>query len=126
MKGIELTINTIIILIICLVVFLAVLALLLGMWNPNKESLSLETVKDNACQTLSMMSCNQAPKDIFIRDFDANKNGNVNDLATSDSWTYNDNCLSSAQNGDNLKSLCVCYYGLSSENDCKRNLCNCQ
>jgi hypothetical protein len=130
-KGVELPINVIVIVVICLVVLLAIIALFFGVWTPGKTSITLEAAKSNACQMLVSMSCNSYSQDISIRDFDANKNGNLSDAGnpsiiadTNGNWNYNDNCGSGVKSGDNLASLCICYYNRQNDNDCK-NLCGC-
>jgi hypothetical protein len=103
------------------------IALLLGVWNPGKGSLSQENVKNNACQTLSGTSCTQSASSITIKDFDANKNGNENDAGGigAEPWTYAANCGPAATSGDNLATLCICYYNLNNDTMCKQTLCGC-
>ena len=132
MKGAELPSNTIVILLICLLIILLIFSLLFGVWNPSKNSVTQEIAKDKACQMLVSLGCFPSASTISIRDFDANKNGKLNDVGsppiiedTSRNWIYNDNCISTL-NGDNLASLCVCYYSLYNDVDCKKNLCRCE
>jgi len=131
MKGMELPINVMVIVVICVIVLLAVVALFFGVWNPFKTTATLETAKNNACQMLVSMGCPSNPESISVRDFDANRNGTVNDDGTGTiSWDSNHDCYSAAATnniGDNLASLCVCYYnlkGTTGPTDCEK-LCGC-
>ena len=128
MRGVELPINVIVIVVICMVVLLAIIALFFGVWNPGKTSITLEAAKTNACQMLVSMGCNQDTFSIAVRDFDANKN---NAQVSGDNWDWNDavmtpaqKCGTTATSQDNLAALCYCYYSRQNENDCK-NLCGC-
>lgn len=126
MKGIELPISTLIIIIIALLLLLALLAFFWGVWNPGKGSINLETAKDNACNMLVGTSCNQNTWNVATRDFDANKNGNLND-AGGIAWNQNTDCGPlETTSGDNLAALCVCYYSFYNDNDCKQILCGCK
>jgi len=125
MKGVELPINVMVIIVICVIVLLAIVALFFGVWNPFKITTTLETAKNNACQMLVSIGCHH-PENIAVRDFDANKNGTVNDAGGigSEPWVYNDNCPGTAGSGDNLATLCRCYYNIQSSTDCEK-LCGC-
>jgi len=127
MKGMELPINVMVIIVICVIVLLAIVALFFGVWNPGKGSITLETAKNNACQMLASMGCHQAPESIAVRDFDANRNGALNDQGGigSEPWVYNDNCPGTAGSGDNLATLCLCYYNLLDADSCRKTLCGC-
>jgi hypothetical protein len=113
LRGVELPINVIIIIVICLIVLLAIVALFFGVWNPGKGTLTLEAAKNNACQMLVSMGCNQYPESISISDFDADK-------SDSGGCSFGGSSVS----GDNLDSLCKCWYNLNSES-CKTTLCGC-
>ncbi|MFH1229270.1 MAG: hypothetical protein V1678_02500 [Candidatus Aenigmatarchaeota archaeon] len=60
MKGIEMPINVMIIVVICIIVLLAVVSLFLGVWNPTKGSLNMESIKNNACQIYVSNGCKNA------------------------------------------------------------------
>lgn len=128
MKGIELPINTIVIVVICLTVLIAIITLFFRVWNPGKSSITLEVARSNACQMIVSVGCNLPVYSISIRDFDANKNEKLNDLGTingNEPWNTNTNCGPSATSGDNLATLCLCYRNLQNDTDCKKNLCDC-
>ena len=118
MKGMELPINTLIIVIIAIIVLIGVVAFFLGVWNPGTSGLQLETIKSSACQRLVSFGCSE-PKDVVIRDFDADKDGGL-DPGTG----WNPGNPSSTANQDNLAALCWNYY-FKDEGACKE-LCNCQ
>ena len=106
----ELPINVIVIVVICLVVFLAIIALFLGVWNPGKTTITLEASKTSACQMLVSMGCSQDTNLnlIAINNFDADKDGSINDLDGS----------------DNLLALCQNWYNVG-EDACKNQVCMC-
>ena len=133
MKGAELPINTLIIIVIGITVLLAAIAIFFGVFNPVRGGVNLETAKSNACQMLTSLGCNVDPNTITISNFDADKDGNTVDAGTENGgnviWTALVAC--SIHNpddgvyGDNLASLCHCWYGISSEKDCKEKVCGC-
>jgi len=132
MKAMELPISTLIIIVIALLLFLALLAFYFGVWNPSRGSMDQESIKNNACQLLVSSNCAQNTWNIAIRDFDANKNNTLNDAGTifpataAGPWLYVTNCGPSSQAGDNLAALCICYYNLQNDTDCKKILCGCK
>jgi Tfp pilus assembly protein PilE len=122
MKGIELPINVMIIVLIALVVLIAIIALFTGVWNPGSQSLSLESAKSSACQKLVSAQCSFETYDIVVNNYDADNDGKI-DPGTSFSkcsdWTGStdyDKC-------DNLYALCKKRLSIS-DNGC-RQLCNC-
>ncbi|MEM3610295.1 MAG: hypothetical protein QW076_05340 [Candidatus Anstonellales archaeon] len=128
MKAAELPINVIVIVVLCLIVLLAILALFTGVWRPSSSSLNLETAKNNACQMLiSTNGCNvpESTKTIVIKDFDANKDEKIGEENS------NTNGCGSDVTGDNLFMLCKCWYSITGANDaeidynCKTRVCNC-
>ncbi|MFH1474102.1 MAG: hypothetical protein ABIE55_04420 [Candidatus Aenigmatarchaeota archaeon] len=124
MKGMELPISTIVIIVIVMVVLLAIIAFFFGVWDPGVGGISLESAKNNACQMLISIGCND-PEKIIVNNFDADKDGDLNEgignYAPSASA-----CGDSNQNmGDNLLMLCVCWYGVSRE-ECRTNICHCE
>jgi len=127
MKGIELPISTLIIIIVCIAVLLAIIMFFFGGYNPTRNAVNLETARSIACQKLTSMSCNVNPETIQVADFDADKNGNMNNLGTGSTGK----CDGSDQPGDNLLMLCKCYYGIDDpvqstrEQNCKEKVCNC-
>jgi hypothetical protein len=125
MKGIELPINALIIIILALIVLLAILGLFYGVWPSSTKSVNIETAKNNACQILISMRCLVGPETIHISDFDADEDGVVGDPG---GWTQGTPCPTLATNGaigDNLASLCACYYNTDNAQDCKTNVCGC-
>lgn len=112
LKGLELPVNTMIVVVVCLIVLLAIVALFFGTWNPGKGTLSLEAAKNNGCQILIAMNCNADSSSISVRDFDADRDGSLDGT------------------GDTLKALCQNWYGISNtlidfEDRCK-SICMCQ
>lgn len=119
MKGAELPINTLIVIIIALAVLIAVIAIFYNVVNPSKNSIDLGTAKSNACQMLVSLNCDVSPASIAVNNFDANKDdeilGGIED-------SYANSCDHGGN--DNLARLCVCYYNMN-EADCKTKVCNC-
>jgi len=125
LKGIELPINTLIIIVICLIVLIAIVVLFFGTWNPGKGTLTQEAAKNNACQLMVALRCNVNPETIVVRDFDADRDGNLNTPGAGKGA-----CGSPGQ-GDTLYMLCKCWYGISDavpadfDKDCK-SICMCE
>jgi hypothetical protein len=111
MKSIE-AINAIIILVLGVLVILAVLGLFMGVWSPAKSGTSLQVATKSACSRVIAMG-EAACKDcwttgnIVIDGFDANKDGKINPGVKD----------SAGELMDNLRSLCINYYGAGS-NSC--------
>jgi hypothetical protein len=125
MKGVELPINVIVIVVLCLVVLLAILALFWGVWTPGVAGISLEAAKNNACQMLlSTGGCglDDSTKTINVNNFDANKDGKF-EAGNGFDDTANA-CKANGGGQDNLYMLCKCWY-LVDETSCKTRICSC-
>ncbi len=124
MKGIELPINTLIIIVIALTILLALIALFYGVWTPGSSGLNLDATKNTACHMLVSTGCSDTTM-VYINNFDADKDGNLNEQNSN----IGDCGLASA--GDNLFMLCKCWYNVVGNDDdielaCKQNICNCK
>ena len=115
MKAIELPINVMVIIVIAVIVLLAIVALFFGAWNPIGKSISLVAATKAVCQKINPTFCNANSDSSMphangyaarmpVDDFDANKNGTLNDRHPNPPWatSYKD---------DNLEMLCDNYYG---------------
>jgi hypothetical protein len=126
MKGIELPISTLIVIVIAMTILLAVIAIFFGVYNPSKEGIEIETAKNNACQMLVSLGCNVHPVSIPVNNFDADKDKTFDPQIGTKA---NCNDPSDADTHDSLWSICVCYYGLEQTDDgadkCKTQICNC-
>jgi len=123
MKGLELPISTVVIIVIALVVLLAMIAFLFGVYGPGTESVNLETAKNNACRVYTSMGCVLETKDIPISNFDADQDGVVGDTGAV---TSIGSCGPTGVADDNLYMLCKCYYATDDdENLCKVRVCGC-
>jgi hypothetical protein len=121
MKGLELPINVMVILVLGIIILIAVIALIYGAYPPSIKSVDLTTVKNSACQVLTSMGCGGSPSSIIISNFDANNDGK---LDGGSDWTFGaGNCARSGE--DNLASLCECYYSIMDEDACKTQICDC-
>jgi hypothetical protein len=135
MKGIELPMNTIIVIILVLIVLAALLGLFYGVWPIGAQTANLEAVKDNACHMfLSTGGCDsidpEATKNIFISNFDADRNGKTPDPG-SGIGTEPNRCQNGLTTNDNLFMLCRCWYSVTGNNDitldknCRTQVCHC-
>jgi len=93
MKGVELPINTLVIVVIALVILIALIALFYGVWAPSVEDIDLESAKNNACQMLISLGCDSEPEEISMSNFDADKD-DTSDVYYNDKWSYWDNTIS--------------------------------
>ena len=135
MKGIELPINTLIIIVIALVILISLIAIFYNVWPITTQTANLEAVKNSACQMLlSIGGCDalnhDETKTVVISNFDADKDSAINAGSAVD----NDCNLVSAgsTSQDNLFMLCKCYFFVTGatedelNDNCKKNVCNCQ
>jgi len=126
MKGAELPINTLIIIVIALTILLAVIAIFFGVFNKAKPGVDLETAKSNACQMYNSIQCYTNPKDFAVSNFDADKDGIVGTAEATNPWAWNiAECGTTNDKKDTLGALCSCYYGINIDTDCKTKVCNC-
>lgn len=125
MKGVELPINTLIVVVIALAILLALIALFFGVWTPGSSGLNLDAAKNTACHMLVSTGCRDAAQ-INVNDFDANKDGNLQSgTGTGDCETGGD---------DNLYMLCKCWYNIrppiyaedTINQNCRQIICNCE
>jgi hypothetical protein len=119
MKGVELPISTIVIVVIALVILLAILALFFGVWTPGSSGVSLEAAKNSACQILLSTGCGDTEK-IYVNNFDADKDGEFDP-----NENVGDCNIPGGDSGDNLYMLCRCWYNEFVEEECKTRICNC-
>ena len=121
MKGISLPINVLVIIVLALIILIAILALFYGIWPSGVSGVNLVAVKNNACQILLDTGCGET-RLIQINNFDADKDGSID---PSTGWTWGTACPPTDPNlGDNLASLCACYYPIADELGCQ-DLCGC-
>ncbi len=138
MKGLELPLSTLAVIILVLVVLVALIGLFYTTWPPSSQTATLETVKNNACQMLSSIGgCDPLNHDktklVVINNFDADKDGATDGGPVVDFGNPN-SCTSMGVSQDNLFKLCECWYGITgapgnTEDDlndnCKENVCKC-
>ena len=123
MKGVELPISTLIVVIVALVVLVAIIGLFYSVWPSGAETVSLEVAKQNACELLSSMGCIPTTDSININNFDADRDGVVRTDVGIATGSCGDAANPDSAN-DNLYMLCKCYYN-ADEEDCKRQVCYC-
>ena len=118
-------VNVIIVVVIALIILIAVVVLFMDAWGSPQGSLPLESAKNSACQTFVGLRCAVSTESIAIPNFDADRDGTFG-LGEEDSgWIFDSLCGQVGSGGDNLASLCDCYFDLHSETACK-SLCLCQ
>jgi len=127
MKGAELPINIIVLIVIALIVLIGILALYLGIWQPGTSAIGLEGAKNNACQVLINSGCDDLTT-VSINNFDADRDGVMNEAGSyinTGILPDVDACSATANpnSGDNLYMLCKCWYG-ADEARCKQ-ICMC-
>ncbi|MBU5557871.1 MAG: hypothetical protein QW751_01680 [Candidatus Aenigmatarchaeota archaeon] len=98
MRGAELPVNMLIIIILALITLAAIAVLFYSGWLPATRGIDLETAKNNACQAFQAQGCIDCDK--IKVNYDVKHDGN--------------------KNNDNLKELAKEYYNT----DC-HTLCNC-
>jgi len=128
MKGAELSINALVIMVLALVILLGILALYFGVWSPGASGISLEAAKGNACRALMTLNCQPHPVNVSVIGFDADQDG-VLDPPTGSASSATCKRPGDINVNDTLWSLCVCYYGLqetdAGANQCKQTICGC-
>jgi len=124
LKGVELPINTMIIVVLCLIVLIAIVVLFFGTWDPGKGVLTQEAAKNNACQLMIASRCNSNPENVIVRNFDADRDGVLNTPGAGIGA-----CASSPGQGDTLYMLCKCWYGIIEDTNFDKNcksICMCE
>ncbi|MHA1686747.1 MAG: hypothetical protein ACTSYD_10125 [Candidatus Heimdallarchaeaceae archaeon] len=109
MKGIEPATTTLVVIVLGATVLVSYLATFSGVWPSQTQGTTLENAKNSACNALLSANCFPSTADIPVRDFDADKDGSINDPDGS----------------DNLLALCQNYYGVTTEEECKTKVCKC-
>jgi len=129
MKGLELPINALIIIVLAVIVLISIILLFTTGIKLPQNVITAQTALSNACLLLyNNFNCAKSTNSIVLNDFDADQDGSVGTLETGSGWTWGDSCNPSPPaDGDNLASLCACYFqvsGSGAEANCKK-LCEC-
>jgi hypothetical protein len=122
-KGLELPMNIVILLVIAIIVLIAIMALLYSTYPTAKGSVDLSTAKNSACQFLINMGCLPSTGTVLVNDFDANMDGNIQ--TGSENFGSSDTISCDKNGGDNLARLCACYYGVTTNLQCRMKICGC-
>jgi len=125
MKGIELPISTLIIIIVVLLVLLGVVSLWMGSWSGGSTGMNVEAAKATACAEYIAKGCDRNPHTIPVN-FDADNDGLVMPQTLCD-----DSCMNviPGWSCDNLLTLGRCWFGCdgtANVENCVRKLCGCQ
>jgi len=128
MKGVELPISTLVIVVIAVIVLLGLVAMYFTGFGPFSTAVGIEGVRGQGCRILAQEKrCTEITKNIPINGFDADRDG----LMATDGHGAAISLLTCPQVGtdDNLFMLCHCYYGMTGtegqiEGACKQ-LCGC-
>jgi hypothetical protein len=132
MKGIELPINALIIIAIAVIVLIALVSMFYPAFSSGNLVLTSEGAKTKLCQIMvEAKGCSVESKTVTIDSFDADRDGYVGTVDVTSNWNnwaapWPTCSTSDAQAtwGDNLASLCYCYYSITSEAVCKK-MCGC-
>ena len=138
MKGIELPISTIVVIVISIIVLVAIIVLFSNVWNPGSDLAKLEGAKSNACQMLSSINgCkstdNGITKTVVVNGFDADQDGTQDPGVTTTS-TCKAGTLpalpAELNTKDSLFMLCKCWYNIGGadkdiNDNCKTQVCGC-
>jgi hypothetical protein len=100
MKGVELPINVLVIIVIAVIVLLGIIAVYFAGWTPYASSAGVDTIKNDVCRKLVMgHGCDVDPDQIEITNFGG---------------------------ADDLQELCETYYGVASGDvDACKAICGC-
>jgi len=128
MKGLELPISALILIVIGVVVLIAFIIFFYPA-NKSINVVDLDTAKNFACGTLTNLNCAPSTSSININNFDADRDGNHGADEKGIGWSWGTTCPTNPadlNSGDNLASLCACNYnGITTDDECKQQICNC-
>ena len=124
MKGLELPISTVVIIVIALVVLLAIIGLFFVFWGTSTTGIGSDAAKNSACMNLRARNCEELTNNIIITDFDADRDGQFDSGPAIGSCPMVFAATAPVGAEDNLYMLCKCHYGIDSEVGCKK-LCFC-
>ena len=125
MKGLELPINALIIIVVAVIVMIALIAMFYPAFLSGSSTVTLETAKSQACKALvEGNNCNTTQAvlwNIYVYGFDADKDGTNNPGPNTGA-----NCQTSTSQ-DNLYMLCKCHFQIDPATDASscRKLCGC-
>lgn len=108
MRGLELPVNTLIVIVLAIIVLVAVIAFFMGAWRPGVSGIEMENAKNSGCQAFVSAGCDDRDLNIIIVNYDVDGNG---------------------AKDDSLLRLCE-HYGCTQDNPddkmaCCRDLCHC-
>lgn len=123
MKGIELPISTMIVIVVVLLVILGVVSLWISGWGGGATGLSVEAVKASACADYMKIGCDEDPFLVPVN-FDADQSGEIVPKISCDRICKQGPGPSDC---DNLRTLARCWFGcpLQEIKICVKKLCGC-
>jgi hypothetical protein len=129
MRGMELPISTLVIIVLAVIILLAMVAMYFSGFGPFSTSVSLEGIRGGACRELVQEKrCTVSTNQITIPNFDADRDNVLGAADATTTWTWGTSVCKDTTHvnaeGDNLAALCACYYSITTEADC-RALCGC-
>jgi hypothetical protein len=112
MKGLELPVNILILLVIAIIVLIAISVLFYGTYSGSSNGFGLAKAKNTACTMVISIGCDKAKSEEIMVNFDANKDGKID-------------------SADTLSELCINFYMIGTEGHpddqtCKSQICNCK
>lgn len=113
-KGIELPLNTLIILVIVVIVLLAIALLFMTVWGGGASGIALYAAKNSACAKLQSMGCSSGSLSSIHFNADVTGSGGIPDGKVDESDTLQAYCEKIACVGKDLNSCCrieICQCG---------------
>ncbi len=110
-KGIELPINTLVVVAIAVIILLAVAAFFMGVWTPSAGGMQALAAKNRACGQLMNIGCNDATESDMRSinfDFDYDNSGTTADDNLYGYCKYSYPSLSGGELLKSCKKMCGC------------------
>ena len=118
MKGAQLTINTLVILVLAVIVLIGLIAFFMGVWTPSTSGINIESIKNSACQRFVSAGCDKSTASIKVDDYGEGPDKYLLDLCKD---KYGCGIEDKDENGNGLGT----YGGYESEDDCCKAVCGC-
>ncbi len=108
MKGLELPITTLIVLVLGLIVFIGIVVLFSGVWTPSTGGINAEAQKNNGCRVFLGTGCSDTTTVVIQADL--NGDSKIGELP-----------------GDSLQKLCEKYFACNTGDKvrCCKDVCGC-
>lgn len=126
MKGMELPVNTLVIIAIAATVMLVIIAMFAIGINPFKTTVGYDAAKTAGCKLLLQDNCATSPKLIKINNLDVNGDGTICPPDETGAMDTTDPGCTGATGPDTLQALAESNYGVGTGKISEtKALCNC-